>query len=194
MRPAELARDDTPHLPVLQHAVGLDARARGLPARRGDDPAADVAAAARGRHRGGDRAARSSGADSVLSVSAVPAHAHPMRTLRLDDDGHAVLFVTGEPVRRRINRRQDLPGSVGDERRDLRLPHRVLFGAGAEPCTAIAVAAYRMPARALDQHRRHGRLGRQPNAALASAYDAPEHPSTRAPEALESWTLKHIAT
>ena len=50
-----------------------------------------------------------SGADSVLSVNEVPAHSHPMRTLRVDDEGHAVLFVSGDPVRRRINRRQDLP-------------------------------------------------------------------------------------
>src|SRR5205085_2211796 len=50
-----------------------------------------------------------SGADSVVSVSAVPAHYNPMRTLRIDGDGMASLFVTGESVRRRINRRQDMP-------------------------------------------------------------------------------------
>jgi CMP-N-acetylneuraminic acid synthetase len=32
-----------------------------------------------------------------------------MRMLRVAGDGTATLFVTGEPVRRRINRRQDLP-------------------------------------------------------------------------------------
>jgi CMP-N-acetylneuraminic acid synthetase len=32
-----------------------------------------------------------------------------MRTLRIDDRGVALLFVTGEPVRRRVNRRQDMP-------------------------------------------------------------------------------------
>ncbi len=31
--------------------------------------------------------------------------------LRVDDDGRAALFVTGEPVRRRINRRQDMPAA-----------------------------------------------------------------------------------
>ena len=46
----------------------------------------------------------------VERVSEVPAHSHPMRTLRVDDAGHAKQpFATGEPVRRRINRRQDLP-------------------------------------------------------------------------------------
>jgi CMP-N-acetylneuraminic acid synthetase len=34
---------------------------------------------------------------------------HPMRMLRVTEDGTATLFVTGEPVRRRVNRRQDLP-------------------------------------------------------------------------------------
>jgi N-acylneuraminate cytidylyltransferase len=50
-----------------------------------------------------------SGADSLVSVSPVPAHMNPMRMLRIDAQGRAALFVTGEPVRRRINRRQDLP-------------------------------------------------------------------------------------
>jgi hypothetical protein len=63
--------------------------------------AADIAAAL--------RMLELSGADSVVSVSEVPAHTHPMRMLRVDDNGHAVLFATGQPVRMRINRRQDLP-------------------------------------------------------------------------------------
>jgi CMP-N-acetylneuraminic acid synthetase len=50
-----------------------------------------------------------SGADSVVSVNRVPAHAHPMRMLRVGADGMAKLFVSGEPVRKRINRRQELP-------------------------------------------------------------------------------------
>ena len=50
LRPADLARDDTPHLPVIQHAVEVDGRARRLPAGCGDDPAADLAAAKRRRH------------------------------------------------------------------------------------------------------------------------------------------------
>src|SRR5207237_3248437 len=49
------------------------------------------------------------GADSVVSVSDVPPHFNPMRTLRIDDKGFATLLVSGEPVRRRINRRQDMP-------------------------------------------------------------------------------------
>lgn len=109
MRPAELARDETPHLPVLQHAVSALRACEGYepdavmilqptsPLRR----AADIREAV--------RLLDESDADSVLSVTAVSPHAHPMRMLRVGADGTAVLFVTGEPVRRRINRRQDLP-------------------------------------------------------------------------------------
>jgi CMP-N-acetylneuraminic acid synthetase len=109
MRPPELARDETPHLPVIVHA------AKWLFEHEGYKPdivltlqptsplrsSADIAAAL--------RMLELSGADSVVSVSEVSAHAHPMRMLRVDDNGHAVLFATGQPVRMRINRRQDLP-------------------------------------------------------------------------------------
>jgi CMP-N,N'-diacetyllegionaminic acid synthase len=109
MRPADLARDDTPHLPVMQHAVtwlrehdryqpdAVMILQPTSPLRRAEDIRAAVAALA------------GSDADSVLSVSEVSPHVHPSRMLRVADDGTATLFVTGEPVRRRINRRQDLP-------------------------------------------------------------------------------------
>jgi len=109
LRPAELAGDETPHLPVMQHALAWLRDRQGYrpdgvmilqptsPLRRPQDirRAADLL--------GGG------GADSVLTVSEVSPHAHPMRMLRVADDGSATLFVTGEPVRRRINRRQELP-------------------------------------------------------------------------------------
>lgn len=109
MRPADLARDDTPHLPVIVHAVQWMRDNAGYvpdivltlqptsPLRS----AADIAAAL--------RMLELSDADSVVSVNEVPAHAHPMRMLRVGADGFATLFATGEPVRKRINRRQDLP-------------------------------------------------------------------------------------
>ena len=111
MRPAELARDETPHLPVLQHAVqwladhdrynpdAVMILQPTSPLRRAQDI------------RGSIALLETSGADSVVSVSEVPAHYHPMRTLRIDANGSALLFVSGEPVRRRINRRQDMPGA-----------------------------------------------------------------------------------
>jgi CMP-N,N'-diacetyllegionaminic acid synthase len=109
MRPADLARDETPHLPVIQHAV------KWLQDQQGYTPdivltlqptsplrsAADIAAAL--------RMLELSDADSVVSVNEVTAHAHPMRMLKVDEHGLAKLFATGEPVRNRINRRQDLP-------------------------------------------------------------------------------------
>lgn len=109
LRPAELARDDTPHLPVMQHAVEWLAAHDNYhpdlvlilqptsPLRRAEHVQEAVALA------------QTSGADSVVGVSAVPVHYHPLRTLRVDPAGTATLFVTGEPVRRRDKRRQDLP-------------------------------------------------------------------------------------
>ena len=145
MRPAELARDETPHLPVIQHAAAWLLEHEGYrpdvvltlqptsPLRS----AADIAAAL--------RMLELSGADSVVSVSEVPAHTHPMRMLRVDDNGHAVLFATGQPVRMRINRRQDLPqawvmnGAVYACRTDvLFAPEPSLYG--------DRVVAYPMPA------------------------------------------------
>lgn len=111
IRPRDLAQDDTPHLPVIQHAVKWMAERASYrpdavmilqptsPLRQPEDI------------RGAVDLLAGSNADSVLSVSEVPAHAHPMRVLRIDDTGAAVLFVTGAPVRHRINRRQDLPAA-----------------------------------------------------------------------------------
>jgi CMP-N-acetylneuraminic acid synthetase len=109
MRPADLARDETPHLPVLQHAV------QWLTEHQSYRPDAVVilqptSPLRRGEHiRQAIELLARSEADSVVSVSPVPAHMNPMRMLRVDENGRAVLFVSGEPVRRRINRRQDMP-------------------------------------------------------------------------------------
>jgi CMP-N,N'-diacetyllegionaminic acid synthase len=145
MRPSELAQDQTPHLPVILHAVRWLAEHEAYqpdavmilqptsPLRSAADIESAVALLA------------SSSADSVLSVSEVPTHYHPMRMLRLNDDGEACLLVTGEPVRRRINRRQDLTdawvmnGAI--------YCCRVHTLAGAEPSLyGDRVLAYRMPA------------------------------------------------
>lgn len=145
MRPLDLSHDDTPHLPVIQHATRwMQERINyhpdavmilqpTSPLRTGDDIAAAVDLLAR------------TGADSVLSVNEVPAHAHPMRTLRLDAEGNAVLFVGGEPVRTRINRRQDLPPAWVMNGAIYVCRTRVLFA--AEPSLyGNRVVAYRMPA------------------------------------------------
>jgi CMP-N,N'-diacetyllegionaminic acid synthase len=54
---------------------------------------------------------------------------NPMRMLRLDAAGRAVLFVTGEPVRRRINRRQDMPDAWVMNGAIYAFRTRVLWGA-----------------------------------------------------------------
>jgi CMP-N,N'-diacetyllegionaminic acid synthase len=145
MRPDELARDETLHLPVVEHAARWMVEHQAYrpdavmtlqptsPLRRPDDIRAAI------------ELLEQSGADSVLSVSEVPAHAHPMRTLRLDDHDNAVLFVNGEPVRRRINRRQDLPPAWVMNGAIYVCLTRVLLS--ADPSLyGDRVVAYRMPA------------------------------------------------
>ena len=145
IRPAELSRDDTPHLPVIQHAVAW------LREHEGYQPGAVLVLQPTSPLRtaaditGAIALRVSSGADSVLSVSEVPGHAHPSRTLRLDADGNAVLFVTGDPVRKRINRRQDLPEAWVMNGAIYACRTHLLFA--AEPSLyGDQVAAYRMPA------------------------------------------------
>jgi CMP-N,N'-diacetyllegionaminic acid synthase len=111
LRPSDLARDDTPHLPVMQHAVAwLDQQEQYRP----DfvmilQPTAPLLRAS--HIRAALALLESSGADSVVGVTSVSSHNHPMRMIRIDATGAATLFVTGEPVRRRIGRRQDLPAA-----------------------------------------------------------------------------------
>ena len=145
IRPFDLAHDDTPHLPVIQHATRwmlerVNYQPDAVMILQPTSPlrsAADIASAV--------ALLDTSGADSVLSVNEVPAHSHPMRTLRLDDQGHAVLFVSGEPVRNRINRRQDLPPAWVMNGAIYACRTRVLFA--AEPSLyGNRVVAYRMPA------------------------------------------------
>ena len=111
LRPPELARDETLHLPVMQHAVGW--------LRDHDRYEADLVMILQPtspfRSETDIRAAidliAASGADSVVSVSPIPSHFNPMRALRVDGRGRARLFVSGDPVRARINRRQDMPAA-----------------------------------------------------------------------------------
>jgi CMP-N-acetylneuraminic acid synthetase len=103
VRPATLAADDTPMLPVLQHAAaemagrGFDAEAIVLlqptsPLRR----AAHVDAAL--------RLLAESGADAVVSVVDVPHQFNPMSVMRLDGD-RLKPFLDGPT----LTRRQDKP-------------------------------------------------------------------------------------
>lgn len=143
MRPAELAQDDTPHLPVIQHAVQWlqdhdHYRADVALVLQPTSPlrsAADIAAAL--------RMLELSGADSVVSVNEVAAHAHPMRMLRVDDRGLATLW-SGEPVHNRINRRQDMPKAWVMNGAVYACRTGILFGA-APSLYGDRVVAYPMP-------------------------------------------------
>ena len=111
MRPPELSRDDTPHLPVMVHAAQWLRDREGYlsdwtmilmptsPLRQPRHIVESVELATR------------TGADAVVSVDEVPAHFHPMRTLTVDANGWARLFVADRPVRERPVRRQGMPGA-----------------------------------------------------------------------------------
>lgn len=109
MRPAELCADETPHLPVMQHALAWlrdheqyrpDWVMILLPTSPLRQPRHIVESV---------ELALGSGADSVVSVDPMPAHFNPMRALTVDADGWARLYIGGQPVKRRPIRRQDMP-------------------------------------------------------------------------------------
>lgn len=130
MRPAELARDETPTLPVLQHAVAWMEHAGERydafcilqpthPFRQSQDI---------------DRCVDllvESGADSVMTIARVPDEFNPHWTYWMDPSG-SLRLTTGEPAP--IPRRQDLPpafhreGSVYITRRDVLMQQHSLYG------------------------------------------------------------------
>ena len=109
MRPAALCADDTPHLPVMQHAVAWMRDAQQYqpewvmilmptsPLRQSTHIVESVALAIE------------CGADSVVSVDRMPAHFHPLRAVTVDGDGWARLYVGSRAVRERPVRRQGMP-------------------------------------------------------------------------------------
>lgn len=107
-RPAELAADDTPHLPVMQHAVAW-LRDHGGYAADWTMILMPTSPLRQARHIADTiDLARRSGADSVVSVDRLPSHYNPRRALTVDEQGWARLFIGDRPVRERPNRRQDL--------------------------------------------------------------------------------------
>jgi CMP-N,N'-diacetyllegionaminic acid synthase len=144
MRPDSLARDDTPHLPVMQHALGWlrdhDQYAPDwvmilLPTSPLRQPfhireAVDLAVA--------------SGADSVVSVDELPPHFNPMRVVAVDESGWARLFVGDQPVKRRPGRRQDMPRAWVLNGAVYLFRTRVLFDPIEPSLYGDKVAAYKM--------------------------------------------------
>ena len=109
MRPAALCADDTPHLPVMQHAVEwMRDHAQYVP--EWVMILMPTSPLRQPRHIVESvELARVSGADSVVSVDPMPAHFHPMRALTVDAGGWARLLVADRPVRERPVRRQGMP-------------------------------------------------------------------------------------
>jgi CMP-N-acetylneuraminic acid synthetase len=145
VRPAELSADETIHLHVIQHAARwmIDHAGYQPDAVMILQPTSPLRTA--GDIAGAVRLLEASGGDSVVSVSEASAHAHPLRMLRVDDHGNATLFATGEPVRKRINRRQDLPQAWVMNGAIYACRTGLLFE--AEPTLyGDRVAAFRMPA------------------------------------------------
>lgn len=145
MRPAELCADDTPHLPVMQHAV------RWLEDQEQYRPdwvmvLMPTSPLRQPRHIAESlELAMASGADSVVSVDEMPAHYNPLRALTVDGRGRARLFVGDLPVRRRPNRRQDLPKAWVFNGAIYLFQTRLLFDRGDPGLYGDAVVAYVMP-------------------------------------------------
>ena len=106
LRPAELAKDSTPHIPVLQHAViFLKERENYIPGYVMIlQPTAPLRTATHIREAAA--LLEASGADSVVSVSEVAGHYHPRWQFTIDDSNRLTIF-TGEPFARIVRRRQD---------------------------------------------------------------------------------------
>jgi CMP-N-acetylneuraminic acid synthetase len=130
MRPAELAADDTPMLPVVRHAIltledmgdCFDAICLLQPTNPLRDASLIDACI---------ELLAGEGADSVVTVLPVPHEHNPHWVYFRDDDG-ALRLSTGEPAP--IARRQDLPpafhreGSVYVTRRDVVVHRNSLYG------------------------------------------------------------------
>jgi CMP-N-acetylneuraminic acid synthetase len=130
MRPPDLARDDTPTLPVVQHAVRSVEESGDRPdvicilqptnpLRRAEDIDACIAMLA-GNHN-----------DSVISVLPVP-HEYNPRWVYFQNDRGNLYLSTGDDAP--VPRRQDLPaafhrdGSVYVTRRDVLMDKNSLYG------------------------------------------------------------------
>jgi len=134
LRPAALAQDDTPMLPVLRHA--LDCLAAD-----GCTPEFVVLLQPTSPLRRPDhikdalRRLRTTGADSVVSVVPVPAHLSPDYVMRIDDDRLQSFLPDGA----RVTRRQDArpaysrDGTVYAFRRDTLERFDSIYGQDCRP-------------------------------------------------------------
>lgn len=134
LRPADLARDDTPMLPVVEHAIDTLEQ-------QGWSPELIVLLQPTSPLRTADHIGRAiqqlreSGADSVVTVVELPRHLSPDYVMRIED-GRLVPFL---PEGAGVTRRQDArPAFVRDGtvyafwRRTLRDTHSI-YGADCQP-------------------------------------------------------------
>lgn len=144
-RPANLATDETPHLPVMQHALEW------LRDREGYTPdwvmiLLPTAPLRQARHiRESVELAVNAGADSVVGVDELPPHFHPMRVVTVTEHGWSRLFVGDAPVKRRPGRRQDMPKAWVLNGAIYLFRTAVLFDPVDPSLYGDKVAAYRMP-------------------------------------------------
>lgn len=134
LRPAELAADDTPMQPVIEHAVAaLEAEGWSPQLVLVVQPTAPLR---RGEHlRQAVELLRETGADSVVSVVPIPPHLSPDYAMRLAD-GRLVPFLPhGAEVRRRQDARPaySRDGTVYAVRRDVLIERHDLYGADCRP-------------------------------------------------------------
>lgn len=107
MRPAELAEDTTPHLPVVQHAVEW------LRDNEGYEPDCVMILQPTTPLRQAFHIKEAAQLmvkerpDSVMSVAPVPDHFNSKKTMVLQQDGRITLL-NGMPIYKRVPRRQDL--------------------------------------------------------------------------------------
>ena len=146
VRPPALCADDTPHLPVMQHAVAWMRDERRYeadwvmilmptsPLRRPEHIVESLALAIQ------------SGADSVVSVDEMPPHFHPLRAVTIDEGGWARLLVGDRPVKRRPVRRQEMPKAWVFNGAIYLLRPGLLFDPTEPSLYGDRVAAYVMPA------------------------------------------------
>ena len=133
LRPPELAADDTPMVPVVEHALTTVEQEEApfdcivvlqptAPQRTGEDIDAALALLVE------------TGADSVVSVYEVGDH-HPARMYRLSEDGRLIPYAEEPPHRLR----QALPpvyhrnGAIYACRRSVLIEHRTLIGLNTQP-------------------------------------------------------------
>jgi CMP-N,N'-diacetyllegionaminic acid synthase len=145
MRPASLAADDTPHLPVMQHALTW---LRDVQHYVPDWvmillPTSPLRQAS--HIRDAVALATTSNADSIVGVDELPAHFNPMRVVTIDGEGWARLFVGGGPVKRKPVRRQDLPKAWVLNGAIYLFRTHVLFDPVEPSMFGDKVAAYVMP-------------------------------------------------